>query len=211
MKIRDISLLELNQLIWLYAHDKIIFGVWDGDDEFAETCFLVSIAGYTLYADPWLRYFKYVPGLIINDYLLPEDSEKTWKDNPQLKFEDLILEVTSHPLYNQEEVMVIKTEEEAKLVCEAEDKLGLFFFTYNDEKKCHDGGWYPTLNMNDTFAYSTADCENIKFEDIPKLLDLHKKYRHHGIDAWVAVRRGVDVLERYRTPEYFKAKEELNA
>lgn len=65
--------------------------------------------------------------------------------------------------------------------------------------------------MSDTFAYACADAEPITFDAIPELLALNKKYKGYGLDAWVSLRRGQDVIIEHQTEEYFFAKKELMA
>lgn len=45
------------------------------------------------------------------------------------------------------------------------------------------------INMNDTFHWGCSDSERISVYDLPKILDLEKKYGVAGVDAFVARQR----------------------
>lgn len=53
-----------------------------------------------------------------------------------------------------------------------------------------DGRGTVWLNLNDTFGWAVADCEEIKAEDWPELLRLHRKYGWCGLLYWASKREG---------------------
>lgn len=62
-----------------------------------------------------------------------------------------------------------------------------------------------SLNMNDTFAYACADCEDFELTDLDLIFDLYKKYSHHGVTAWAAVKRDDTPIKPRATKEYYDA------
>jgi hypothetical protein len=66
-----------------------------------------------------------------------------------------------------------------------------------------DAGWMDedkyVLNMNDTFHYACADCEEVNKEEAKEVVRLFKRYGFKGIDYWVAQKRGYDPeIPRYK-------------
>lgn len=76
-----------------------------------------------------------------------------------------------------------------------------FFFTDDGIKFC--------VLVNDTFYYSTADCEEIEPHELTKVRDLYDKYGYNGVIAWVAHKRGEDILEQLENEKYLTALKEL--
>lgn len=72
---------------------------------------------------------------------------------------------------------------------------------------CH----FVLLGMNDTFAWACADCEQVDVYDLPHLVPLFKQYGYDALNAYVAIKRGQDVLDhpKLRTQEYWAAKEKI--
>lgn len=52
------------------------------------------------------------------------------------------------------------------------------------------------INMNDTFAYATGWGVEADVYDLPGLIELESKFGGDGIDAWCAVKEGVDSVIR---------------
>jgi len=57
-----------------------------------------------------------------------------------------------------------------------------------------DVGWIDTdghflLNMNDTFAWACADCEEVPDDKISEVADFFKQYGYAGLTYWVAHQR----------------------
>lgn len=46
------------------------------------------------------------------------------------------------------------------------------------------------LNVNDTFYYATADCEEVPAGEVAAVARLFRRYGYHGVNYWVATRRG---------------------
>lgn len=65
------------------------------------------------------------------------------------------------------------------------------------------------LNMNDTFGYSCADAEEVIVSEIPEVHRLWKKYGHHGLTAWSAIKRNVDPIDECKTKQYALAVKEI--
>jgi len=42
------------------------------------------------------------------------------------------------------------------------------------------------------------------------IIEAYKKFSWSGVDAWIAIKRGIDVLEQRITPEYIAAKGWIN-
>lgn len=74
-----------------------------------------------------------------------------------------------------------------------------------------DGSFVILLNMNDTFAWATADAERMPTEDIKHVLPLYQKYGDDALNAYAAVKRNCDVMDhpKLRTDKYYAAKEAL--
>jgi len=83
----------------------------------------------------------------------------------------------------------------------------VFWGCYNEVEDKHDENAYPFLGCNDTFYYASADGENFEEKDMDLIIEVYKKFSWSGVDAWIALKRGIDVLEQRITPEYLKAKE----
>lgn len=56
------------------------------------------------------------------------------------------------------------------------------------------------LNMNDTFAYACADCEEVPEGKVEEIISLYKRHGNNGLIYWVAKQRGEDP----GVPEYRK-------
>lgn len=78
-----------------------------------------------------------------------------------------------------------------EILCEAKEAISMY------------------LNVNDTFYYASADAEDVLISDIPKIYELWKKYDHHGITAWVALKRNMDPLDELKTEKYDAAIKEI--
>jgi hypothetical protein len=85
----------------------------------------------------------------------------------------------------------------------------IFFGNYNEDKKDWDDNAYPVINCNDKFYYASADAEGFNENDLDVITDMYHKFGIKGADAWIAVKRGIEVLPEYQTPEYENAKQYL--
>lgn len=65
------------------------------------------------------------------------------------------------------------------------------------------------LNMNDTFGYACADSEEVTLSEIPEVYRLWKKYGHHGLTAWSAVKRNVDPIDECKSEQYTLEMKEI--
>lgn len=65
------------------------------------------------------------------------------------------------------------------------------------------------LNMNDTFGYATADCEEVPMEDVQTVARLWRDFGAAGMTAWAAVRRGDEPIEPRQTERYHAARKLL--
>lgn len=74
-----------------------------------------------------------------------------------------------------------------------------------------DGSFQITLNMNDTFAFASADAEDMPTYDIKHVVPLFQQYGHDALNAYAAVKRGYDVMDdpSLRTSGYYDAKAKL--
>lgn len=61
------------------------------------------------------------------------------------------------------------------------------------------------IRVNDTFFWGCADTEEISLDDIPNVFALWSAHKRDGLDAFVARRRGMHVIDQLRTPEYERA------
>ena len=83
----------------------------------------------------------------------------------------------------------------------------IFWGSYNEGTDKWDEDAHPFLGCNDTFYFACADGEDFEEKDMDLIIEAYKKFGYHGIDAWIAIKRGIDVLEQRITPEYIAAKE----
>lgn len=85
----------------------------------------------------------------------------------------------------------------------------VFWGSYNEKTDKWDEDAHPFINCNDTFYFATADGEDFEEKDMDLIIEAYKKFGYSGVDAWIALKRGIDVLEQRITPEYLKAKKWL--
>jgi hypothetical protein len=69
-------------------------------------------------------------------------------------------------------------------------------------------GVHLCLNMNDTFCYA-ADAEGVPDDCVVEVGHIFDAFGQPGLTAWVALRRGIEPLERSVDEEYTKAKMEI--
>ena len=67
----------------------------------------------------------------------------------------------------------------------------------------------PWVLMNDTFAYSCGDGEDVLPEEFKIVHETWVRYGLDGLIAWVAKKRGVEPLNELRTENYVRARLEL--
>lgn len=73
-----------------------------------------------------------------------------------------------------------------------------------------DGAHWLALNMNDTFAYATADAEYMPVEDLAPMLPVLAEYGHDALTAYAALRRGAEPIRRLRERQgYLAARAEV--
>ena len=68
------------------------------------------------------------------------------------------------------------------------------------------------LNMNDTFAFATADAEEVPPSQWQEVADIYKEFGRDGLTAWTAIRRNAEPIHckcGHDGPGYTKAKEAL--
>lgn len=90
----------------------------------------------------------------------------------------------------------------------------IFFSTYDeDTNSWPDCGEFftPVVNVNDTFAYATADAQRITDDQIDTLIRLERRFGNDGVVAWAAAVRGCEPLEPYRTEKYRLARAAYSA
>jgi len=88
----------------------------------------------------------------------------------------------------------------------------IWFSTYDEDTQTWpDCGEFftPVVNVNDTFAYATADAERVTDAQIDNLIAVHKQFGGAGVIAWAASVRGSEPLAAYQTERYFAAREML--
>ena len=61
------------------------------------------------------------------------------------------------------------------------------------------------LDMNDTFYYACADCEEVGFDDLSEVARLFKTYGYGGLTYWVSKKRN----ENSEIPQVQKSIEEI--
>ena len=59
--------------------------------------------------------------------------------------------------------------------------------------------------VSDTFAYATADCEEVLATDLLTVRDLYRSHGWRGVTAWVAQRRGYEPLPEIAGTEEYQA------
>lgn len=68
------------------------------------------------------------------------------------------------------------------------------------------------LNMSDTFAFATADGEEMDMMDFDKMIPLILKYGYDALVAYVAVKRGQEPIDcscNHKNERYCAAKAEI--
>ena len=65
------------------------------------------------------------------------------------------------------------------------------------------------INVNDTFGYACGDSELVDIYDLPKLIEISRKYGYCGVTAFVAKIRDCAPIEPRITEKYIAAKKEL--
>jgi len=51
------------------------------------------------------------------------------------------------------------------------------------------------INLNDTFCFACADCEELPIQELPVAFRAWKAHEHWGLVAWAAMRRGMEPIE----------------
>jgi hypothetical protein len=67
----------------------------------------------------------------------------------------------------------------------------------------------PQAFCSDTFAYATADGEDIPDDQVAVLADVYNRWHWAGVTAWVAWRRGTEPLDEHRVDPYLEARKYL--
>lgn len=68
-----------------------------------------------------------------------------------------------------------------------------------------------SINLNDTFFYSTSDSESIYGSDYIDLIPLIQKFGYHAEIAYCALKRGYNPeISKCLTKEFFEAKQEIS-
>lgn len=92
-------------------------------------------------------------------------------------------------------------------------KAGLFYYDdLSDLDEGEDLKWLDKLNLNDTFGWGCADCEDVTDEEYPVLAELYWKYGYCGMLYWVSKKRDWERSEFKdinRFIDFVKHEEEL--
>jgi hypothetical protein len=72
-----------------------------------------------------------------------------------------------------------------------------------------EGGPQAQAVCSDTFAYATADGEDIPDDQVAVLADVYNRWHWAGVTAWVAWRRGTEPLGGFRVDPYPEARKYL--
>lgn len=67
------------------------------------------------------------------------------------------------------------------------------------------------LNCGDTFAYACADCEPMSDYDWSLIKPIVAEYGYPAFNAYVSLKRNLDVIRERRTPAYLAAREKIEA
>lgn len=87
-----------------------------------------------------------------------------------------------------------------------------FIHSYNENIDKHDDGWYASLNVNDTFAYASADAESFQLDQAAEIVSLAQRYGGAGVTAWAAHHRGAQPIDTIPDDEkYIAAMGELHS
>jgi len=71
---------------------------------------------------------------------------------------------------------------------------------------CEDGGnWRAMVPCGDVFRHA-ADAEDLDPWRVAEVRGAYGEYGWDGVVAWISERRGTEPMERFRTPEYLKAR-----
>lgn len=71
------------------------------------------------------------------------------------------------------------------------------------------GSFSFSLNMNDTFGYALAHCEDMAIDDFEMISGTIARYGHAALVAYVAVKLDSHPLESYRTEDFKQACREI--
>lgn len=75
-----------------------------------------------------------------------------------------------------------------------------------------EGAFSIDLNMNDTFAFASADAESMNVDDFDELIPIINKYGHSALTAYVAIKRNEEPITcpcGHDGPKYQAAKKEI--
>lgn len=64
------------------------------------------------------------------------------------------------------------------------------------------------INVNDTFVYG-SDSEEIDLKDWISVAECFDLYGYSGVNAWISLKRGYDVLPKRQCADYWNAKQYL--
>lgn len=86
----------------------------------------------------------------------------------------------------------------------------IMFGTYSEEEQAWTTGYSVCINVNDTFAYASADAEEIaEADDIAVVDALYSKFGWAGPVAYCAVKRKHHPLKAIRGDQYWEALDYL--
>lgn len=81
-----------------------------------------------------------------------------------------------------------------------------FYSQYDDKTKTHSSeNTKLCLNMNDVWAWATADGENVEWDEIPQVYKLWKEHGNNGLLVWACKKRNT----RPQKPLFDKLKPEI--
>ena len=91
----------------------------------------------------------------------------------------------------------------------------IFFATYDSKTKTwpdiSSKFYCPCVCLNDTFAYASADGEELTDDQIDRLIDAYKRWGNHGVIAWASLLRHSAPLQKLETKEYLEARAAMAA
>jgi hypothetical protein len=62
------------------------------------------------------------------------------------------------------------------------------------------------INVGDTFGYACSDSEELSFSDWGEVALLFDRFGQDGVNAWVSLKRGCDVIPERNNLKYKDAK-----
>lgn len=197
----NISLLELNQLLYLHVSDTV--EIFEGDEE-AWFEFYFMNKKFNLYANAFrLEKLGYIPAEVDNRYGFSLNFSDWIKLNHNISVKDIAARSGFTEIYFNDEQQVLD-------LIEFQTKTDLVYYNnYNHKTQEFEKAIYPHILLNDVFDYSTSDAERFELSDLPLLDELYNQFGESGLFAWAAYRRNELPIQPRQTELFNSALNKL--